>query len=65
MLNTNAFGFLQAASVNEKAKPIYRSVIQIHEEFGSIVDIVRDTGCIQREIADLQQQVCLFFCIFW
>ncbi|RXG58092.1 Coiled-coil domain-containing protein 22 [Armadillidium vulgare] len=47
----------KAANSNELARPIYRSVVAIHDEFQALVDITRETGIIQREIADLQQQL--------
>ncbi|KAB7507533.1 Coiled-coil domain-containing protein 22-like protein [Armadillidium nasatum] len=50
----------KAANSNELARPIYRSVVAIHDEFQALVDITRETGIIQREIADLQQQVLFF-----
>lgn len=47
------------AANNERVRQVYRAVAAVHEGCGELVDIVRDTGAIQREIADLKEQVDL------
>ncbi|XP_069177183.1 coiled-coil domain-containing protein 22 homolog [Procambarus clarkii] len=47
------------AANNERVRQVYRAVAAVHEGCGELVDIVRDTGTIQREIADLREQVDL------
>ncbi|XP_042233222.1 coiled-coil domain-containing protein 22 homolog [Homarus americanus] len=47
------------AANNERVRQVYRAVAAVHEGCGELVDIVRDTGTVQREIADLREQVDL------
>lgn len=47
------------ASSNERARQIYRAVAAVHEGCGDLVDIIRETGAVQRDISDLQEQVDL------
>lgn len=36
---------------------MYRAVAAVHEGCGELVDIVRETGTVQREISELKEQV--------
>ncbi|XP_068234617.1 coiled-coil domain-containing protein 22 homolog [Palaemon carinicauda] len=47
------------ASSNERARQIYRAVAAVHEGCGDLVDTIRETGAIQRDISDLKEQVDL------
>ncbi|KAK3880981.1 hypothetical protein Pcinc_014557 [Petrolisthes cinctipes] len=47
------------AGSKEKVRAVYRAVAGVHEGCSQLVDIIRETGAIQREIADLREQVDL------
>ncbi|KAK7066834.1 hypothetical protein SK128_000984 [Halocaridina rubra] len=47
------------AESNERARQVYRAVAAVHEGCGDLVDIIRETGAVQREISDLREQVDL------
>lgn len=48
---------MQEATNNERVRQVYRAVAAVHEGCGELVDIVRETGAVQREISDLREQV--------
>lgn len=50
--------FKEAGS-NERARQVYRAVAAVHEGCGDLVEIIRETGTVQREISDLKEQVDL------
>lgn len=47
------------AGNNERVRQVYRAVAAVHEGCGELVDIVRETGTVQREISELKEQVDL------
>lgn len=47
----------QEAGNNERVRQVYRAVAAVHEGCGELVDIVRETGTVQREISELKEQV--------
>lgn len=43
----------------EAARPVYRGVTSVHQGCGELLNIIRETGTVQREISDLREQVDL------
>ncbi|XP_076042993.1 coiled-coil domain-containing protein 22 homolog [Oratosquilla oratoria] len=49
----------KAASTTEGARGVYKAVASIHELYGQLVDVVRETGAVQRDIRDLEEQLII------
>lgn len=48
---------LQANKKDEYSKKVYKLLITLHSEFSELIDLVENTGSIQREIRDLDDLI--------
>lgn len=53
----NVFCHFQANKKDEYSKKVYKLLITLHSEFSELIDLVENTGSIQREIRDLDDLI--------
>ena len=47
------------AKTDETARRIYKYLVSLHSDCGDILDLVKQSGVISREIKDLEEQVTI------
>ena len=49
--------FLQASWNKAEVNGLYSHVIELHDAYSAIVAVIRETGALQRQVAELEEQV--------
>jgi len=47
------------AKTDETARRIYKYLVSLHSDCGDILDLVKQSGALSREIKDLEEQVTI------